>query len=877
MKTSCSITCAGFVVIVCLLTGGRSERTARAQESTPGRVSGGLLVLYDFSESGGPLIKDRSGVGPALDLRIADSKAVRRSNGSLQVLSKTAIQTDKPATRLAQAIRKSGEITIEAWIRPANTSQEGPARIVTMSRNPNERNFTLGQESDHLEVRFRTSRTSTNGIPSLNSERRSVTTQLTHIVYTRDRGGQTRLYLNGRKRDEQTVAGATSVWQPSLKLGLANEVTGDRPWLGTFFLVAIYSRDLSPQEVGQNFKAGSQASSGSLAQNSDPGARLFATKIAPLLSRQCLECHDSVSKKGGLDLSRKDALLAGGGSGKAVVAGKLTESLLWDLVESNEMPKKRPPLSDDEKKLLSQWIESGASWSGGMIDPAVYAHDNRATGIWIQRLTLAEYTETVRSAVGVDIEKEARDLLPPDLRADGFSNTAYNLNIDLKRVGAYAQLAEIIVSRMDVGAFAAQFSKSRRLEDDQMRDLVSKMGKWLFRGPLDDQEITNFRGISSTVASAGGGFDESVSFILEAMLQSPRFIYRIENQRGDGTAWPVGQYELASRLSYIIQGGPPDAELLKAADDGKLSDSSVIAQQAQRLLQDPRAIKRSVQFVDEWLNLGRLDNMSPNRKRFPDWDDQLARDMRDETRAFFTEVVWKQKRPLSDLLNAQVTFVTPRLAQHYGLKTQDSGVTDLSEVPGRGGLLTQGSVLTVGGDEASMVTRGLFVLHDLLRGVVKDPPPCVDTTPVPTKTGLTQRGIAEARIANVSCGGCHARFEPLAFGLEKFDGLGKFHEKDEHGNRLREDGEILFPGDAKPVAYKTSAELMNLLAGSDRIRESLTWKVAQFSLGRPLVAEDAPIIDRVHKSSQKNGGTWTSLITAIVTSDLVQLTRTESQ
>ena len=133
-----------------------------------------------------------------------------------------------------------------------------------------------------------------------------------------------------------------------MKLGLANEVTGDRPWLGTFFLVAIYSRDLSAQEVGQNFKAGSQDSSGSLAQNTDPSARLFATKIAPLLSRQCLECHDSVSKKGGLDLSRKDALLAGGESGKALVPGNLTESLLWDLVESNEMPKKRPPLSDDE-------------------------------------------------------------------------------------------------------------------------------------------------------------------------------------------------------------------------------------------------------------------------------------------------------------------------------------------------------------------------------------------------------------------------------------------------------------------------------------------------------------------------------------------------
>src|SRR5690606_27027678 len=101
---------------------------------------------------------------------------------------------------------------------------------------------------------------------------------------------------------------------------------------------------------------------------------------------------------------------------------------------------------------------------------------------------------------------------------------------------------------------------------------------------------------------------------------------------------------------------------------------------------------------------------------------------------------------------------------------------DLSKIPSRGGLLTQGSVLTVGGDEASMVTRGLFVLHELLRGVVRNPPPCVDTTPVPSQPGLSRRAVAEMRVANANCAACHARFESLAFGLEEFDGLGTFHE-----------------------------------------------------------------------------------------------------
>jgi len=388
--------------------------------------------------------------------------------------------------------------------------------------------------------------------------------------------------------------------------------------------------------------------------------------------------------------------------------------------------------------------------------------------------------------------------------------------------------------------------------------------------------VTNFSGIATSVASAGGDYEEAVRFILEAMLQSPRFIYRLENQRGDGGRWPAGSYELAARISYIVWGAPPDEALMRAADQGTL-DSEGVSQQVQRMLQDPRAVSRSLEFFAEWLNLSRLDNMNPNRKRYPDWSPELAADMRAETLAFCQHIVWHEKRPLADLLNAQVTFVTPRLARHYGLQTSATELhrIDLTETPGRGGLLTQGSVLTVGGDHASMVSRGLFVFHDLLRGIVKDPPPCVDTTPVPTKVGLTQRSIAEARIANRQCGGCHTKFEPLAFGLEKFDGLGSYRDIDEHKNRLREDGQILFPGAANPVKYKTSSELMDLLAKSSRVQETMTWKLTQFALGRPLTAADAPLVRQVHQKSQAAGGTYASLITAIVTSDLVMMTNTE--
>ena len=845
------------------------------------RSGDGLVALYDFRLAKGSIVKDRSGVGKPLDLKIENPKNVRRTKGTLEVRGKTLIRSDKPAAKVFNAVRRSGEITIEAWVRPANAKQDGPARMVTLSGGSSERNFTLGQEGDKVDVRLRTTKTSGNGIPSLNSPGRSLAPRLTHIVYTRNRGGRARLFLNGKQQAEKRVPGAMANWNGKYRLALANEFSSERPWLGTFHLVAIYSRDLSVGEVAQHFKAGVNArSTGAQLATRKQSAKeqFFDREIAPLLSRHCLECHDTVNHKGRLDLSKKSTAFATAKKETVIVPGKSAESLLWEVVEADDMPNERDPLSVEEKKLLRKWIDDGAVWAGEEIDPLAHTHDWRVNQNWVRRLTVPEYIETVRSLTGVDIAREARETLPPDIRADGFSNTAYNLTVDLKHIEAYSRLAGIIVGKMNVRQFAKRFSRKRGFTDDVMRDLVAKMGKWLLRAPLEEHEVAAFRGISTTVAAAGGTFEEALSLLVEAMLQSPRFLYRVENERGDGTAWPVSEYELASRMSYIIWGAPPDTQLLEAAENGQLFEDDSLEAQLKRMLDDPRAAKRSAEFVHEWLNLGRLANMKPNPEKFPQWNADLANDMRAETIAFFDDVVWKQNRPLADLLNAKLTYATPRLARHYGLPVQRGGLAryDLKSVPERGGLLTQGSVLTIGGDEASMVTRGLFVLRDLLRSGVKDPPPSVNTEPVPSKAGLTQRNIARKRIADKTCGGCHIKFEPLAFGLEKFDGIGAFHEKDEHGNTLRDDGEILFPGTAKTVPYDSSAELMNLLAGSDRVQQCLTWKVAQFALGRPLGPADSRTLDKVHQAAQKGGGTYASLMRAIIKSDLVQKTQTEA-
>ncbi len=201
---------------------------------------------------------------------------------------------------------------------------------------------------------------------------------------------------------------------------------------------------------------------------------------------------------------------------------------------------------------------------------------------------------------------------------------------------------------------------------------------------------------------------------------------------------------------------------------------------------------------------------------------------------------------------------------------------NLTAIPERGGLLTQGSVLTVGGDNASMVARGLFVLHDVLASGVSDPPPCVDTTPVPTEPGLSHREIAEQRMADHSCGGCHAHFEPLAFGLEVFDGIGAFGERDEHGNQLRSDGEILFPEADEAIRYENTRQLLDLLGESERVRQCLTMKVTQFAIGRPLAQSDVCSLSEIHQTAHDAGGTYADLMTAVIMSDLVRKTRTEN-
>ncbi len=832
------------------------------------RVSSGLVALYDFRSEGGDRVRDLSGFKEPADLEISSAETVRWAQDALAIQSPARIRSTDRLAKISDLVRISGEITVEAWIEPLGDRSAGSACILAMSNGTDQRNFELSQDGEFILARFRTSRTGRADPPQLSALANRGGSGPAQVVFTRDRSGRARIFLDGKLAREQMVEGGVLDWEKT-NLTLANDSRRGRPWLGTIHLLAIYARDLAPTEVARNFEVGPSAGR-AVARESVVAESFFESEIGPLLARRCLDCHDSAVRQGGLDLSRRESALGGGDHGPAIVPGAATKSLVWTMVMADSMPQNRAPLSDLEKRVLREWIDGGAEWPDGPLEAVGFAEKGSSGTGWIRRLTASEYLETIRSLTGLDLSDDARGLLPPDLRADGFNNTAYNLTVDLGHVEAYARLARKAAAHADVRELAGP---GLAFGVKQIRN----MGRRVLRGPVEGIEIELYLTLAESVSELGGTFEEAARHVLEAMLQSPRFLYRVEQQLGDGTAWPADPYELASRLGYIVWGAPPDSALLDAAESGDLSDSAEVRHQVQRMLEDPRAVARSKEFISQWLDMDRLANLNPNREMFPSWDAQLAADMRSETLAFFEDLVWRQNRPLHDLFNAQFTYLTPRLAAHYGLEPEGPGLRryDLATKPGRGGLLTQGTVLTVGGDDASMVTRGLFLLEDLLSGEVGSPPPGLDTSPVPPTPGRSRRAIAMDRVRSPACGGCHRRFEPLAFGLEKFNGVGSYSEVDEHGNVLREDGEIVLPGSDGPVSFASLTEMLDLLARSDDLQRTIIRKLAQFAIGRPLGTADEAAVEEIHRQVGSRGATYGRLVSAIVTSDLVRSVQTE--
>lgn len=238
------------------VTGNFFATSSCDQEAPEGCIEANLIALYDFTEGSGNVVNDISGFGSPLNLTIANpSNTSWIGGGGLSVNSATTIASTSAATKIINACKATNEITIEAWVRPDNSSQSGPARIATVSKDTGNRNFTLGQDGDDYVARLRTTNTNNNGMPNI-SAYNDLVTAIQHVVFTRDADGNTTIYVDGALKDTDTRSGNFSNWDNNYKFALANELTNDRAWKGDFYRVGIYDRALKGAEIQLNFFAG---------------------------------------------------------------------------------------------------------------------------------------------------------------------------------------------------------------------------------------------------------------------------------------------------------------------------------------------------------------------------------------------------------------------------------------------------------------------------------------------------------------------------------------------------------------------------------------------------------------------------------------------
>ncbi|MGA0133651.1 MAG: DUF1592 domain-containing protein [Opitutales bacterium] len=418
-----------------------------------------------------------------------------------------------------------------------------------------------------------------------------------------------------------------------------------------------------------------------------------------------------------------------------------------------------------------------------------------------------------------------------------------------------------------------------RLEGEaRARAVVNWFVSRAFRRPVNAAEMSRYVKVFLDAEKAGGAWEDGARAVVSVSLASPKFVFRAEQDERptQPDAHPVGEFVLASRLSYFLWGSMPDDVLLQEAFGGRLHAG--LADQAARLLRDPRSAHLVNGFGIQWLQLRRLSVVEPDPKQFPEFDDAMRVAMSRETELFFAEVI-REDRPLTDLLDADFTYVNAALARLYGLphpgtRTAEEFVRVSLPKGERGGLLTQASILTATSnpDRTSPVKRGKWILEQILG----TPPPPAPAGVAALESQKELKGSLRERMeqhrANPSCATCHNRMDAIGFAFERFDAIGRLRDVDE-GRRIDPAG-VLPDG----RAFKGAADLKRLLRADERkFVRNLAANLLTFALGRGLDYYDEPALDEIVDKTLKGGSKFSVMVRAVVESAPFRLRRGASQ
>ena len=579
------------------------------------------------------------------------------------------------------------------------------------------------------------------------------------------------------------------------------------------------------------------------------------------IKRYCLECHSGKNPKASLDLSRFDSI-------ERIVS----EALLWDkiliqIVEGDMPPEEADIPALDERSNFLNWVESSlqkaACQSGPHPGPAV-----------LRRLNRAEYSASVRDLL--DIHFDAGEALPADgSGGEGFDNATETLFISPIHAEKYMDAARVAIEY----AFADTRSLRRFLvaEPDEKtppevaaRRVIEAFLPRAFRRSIRESEILEYLALFHAAYEADPSFTVAIRLTLQTVLVSPKFLFIAEEPNFDVKPHKVTDHELASRLSYFLWGSLPDDALLEAANEGNLSDPTILQEQFKRMLgkQNSRKVRDfSQNFVEQWLGTRALGREFKPDKSIRGYDSELEGGMKYEPVFFFNEILTKNGS-LLDLIKADYTYANRRLARHYRIKgefREQPKRVELTDENRRGGLLSMAAVLAVSSypHRTSPVLRGKWILETILGDPPPPPPPNVPELQE-SESGVSSESLRERlelHRQDTACAQCHDRIDPLGFGLENYGVLGRWRDKYE-GHPVDARGAL-----PDGTTFSGPAELkLALLGRKDQFVRHLTKKMLGYALGRGLTYYDYCAVNSIVDKLRANDYRSHNLLFGIIQS-----------
>jgi hypothetical protein len=406
--------------------------------------------------------------------------------------------------------------------------------------------------------------------------------------------------------------------------------------------------------------------------------------------------------------------------------------------------------------------------------------------------------------------------------------------------------------------------------------ILTALARRAYRRPITADERARLLGLYGAEREKGRDFEAGLQTALAYILVAPQFLFRVEQDPPDaapGSLYRISDLELATRLSFFLWSSLPDDELIDAAVAGELHEPDELERQVERMLADERATTLAQSFASQWLYLRNLRASAPDMYAFPDFDDNLRQSAITETELLFETIV-REDRPLTELLSADYTFLNERLAKHYGVPNlygdqfRRVAVTD----DRRRGLLGHASILTLSSypNRTSPVSRGNYVLTNILGTPPPEPPPDVPTLPENTAEKLSMRARMERHRADPVCASCHQLMDPIGLVLESYDGIGRWRTED-NGDPVGEYGSpIHVLRDFGPIGGPT--DLRNaILSQPERFVRTATEKLMTYALGRQLGAADMPAARAIVRRAAAEDYRFSSLVLGVVASDAFQM------